>query len=170
MSYANRGKVLESNILTANRYYDQWEKAVIIQAPTPVHIQKVIKNRVTGFLKGKATVDFYGTFKGQALYFDAKETTRPSWPLDNLEAEQIVYLDKQAKQQAICFIVLGFVKEREEYVLPWKVIKEYQANMAAGGRKSIPLADCRERDDIFKVSTAQGFLDYLEPVIIGSLE
>jgi recombination protein U len=163
--YANRGKQLEANILTANRYYDMSGLAVVVQMPTPVKILRIVRNQVTGVLQ-KSTIDFYGTIKGgRAIYFDAKETKKPSFPLSNLEEHQAEHMRKQEKVGATCFIVLEFTQEKEYFLIPFPILEAYLRAAAEGGRKSIPLKDCQERQDIFKLSTSQGYLNYLEPVI-----
>jgi recombination protein U len=166
----NRGKILERNILQANAYYEQRGQALITQMPTPVNITKVVANKVSGYLT-RSTVDFYGTMKGgRSVYFDAKETNEPRFPVANetkLHPHQIEYLGKQHVLGALCFLVVEYTAEQEVYVIPWPVVAKYLKEAAEGGRKSIPIKDCQERDDIFRIQTAPGFLDYMQPALDG---
>lgn len=170
MSRGNRGKVLEKNIIQANAYYEHSKLAVITQMPTPVDITKVIANKVTGFLT-RSTVDFYGTLKGgRSIYFDAKETNEPRFAVANntkLHEHQIEYLRKQHLMSSLCFLIVDFTAEREAYLIPWPVVAKYLEEAQTGGRKSIPLQDCREREDIFLIGTEKGYLDYLAPIHSG---
>jgi recombination protein U len=166
----NRGKALEKNILQANAYYEQQRRAIITQMPTPINITRVVANKVTGYLS-RSTVDFHGSLKGgRAIYFDAKETNEPRFAVaDNtkLHPHQIEYLAKQHLLGALCFLVVDFTAEHEVFVIPWPVVARYLKEAADGGRKSIPIKDCFEKDDIFRVETSKGFLDYLEPALAG---
>lgn len=170
MSRGNRGKVLEKNIVQANAYYIQEGRAHITQMPTPVNITRVVANKVSGYLT-RSTIDFYGSIKGgRAVYFDAKETNEPRFPVANetkLHPHQIAYLEQQHLLGALCFLVVEFTAEREVYIIPWPVVAKYLKAAAEGGRKSISLKDCQDRDDIFKVSTSKGYLDYMQPALDG---
>lgn len=170
MSRGNRGKVLEKNILQANAYYIQEGRAKITQMPTPVNITKVVANKVSGYLT-RSTVDFYGTLKGgRSVYFDAKETNEPRFPFADetkLHPHQIEYLAEQHLLGALCFLVVDFTADHEAYVIPWPVVAKYLKAAEEGGRKSIPLKDCQEREDIFKISTSRGYLDYMRPALDG---
>jgi recombination protein U len=166
----NRGKALEKSILQANAYYEQQLRAIITQMPTPVNITRVVANKVSGYLS-RSTVDFYGSLKGgRAVYFDAKETNEPRFAVANdtkLHPHQIDYLQRQHLLGALCFLVVEFTAEHEVFIIPWEVVAGYLKDAAAGGRKSIPIADCMTRNDIFKVETNKGFLDYLDPALAG---
>jgi len=136
--------------------------AKITQMPTPVKIQKVIGNKVTGILL-QSTVDFHGTMApGRPIYFDAKQTKVKNLPLQNVHEHQVNYLIAQQRLGAICFLVVDFVTENKFYVLPLSVFIDYWHQSNNGGRKSIPLDVFQEHG--FQIPTHLGYLDYLLPV------
>lgn len=174
----NRGKSLEMDIETANMFYKMRKIARIDKAATPIKNLGPLHGRFNEFracYDKASTVDFYGSVKGgKAVYFDAKateiETRYPIADKALFKPHQIEFLNEQHSLGALCFLVIDFTKLREAYFVPWPVVMEYLEAAAAGGKKSIPYSDFVERSDLYKISTAQGFLDYLEPIIIGSYE
>lgn len=176
MGLANRGMGLERIILGANNYYGIAGVAEVVKMPTPVRVKTVTK---TGEVKGyfeKSTVDFYGTLKGgRSIYFDAKETKEPRFDIANeskLGQNQVNFLNKQHALGALCFLVIDFTRQGEAYLVPWPVAVEYYnrgINLPPRARgKSLPILDCQERPDIYRIDTTKGYLHYLESVLTGA--
>lgn len=69
MSYANRGKWLESVITHVNQIYEMNNKAIIRKVPTDINY-----NTRTGkaFFKAKGMVDFVGISNGKMIALDRK--------------------------------------------------------------------------------------------------
>lgn len=173
----NRGKNLELNIEQANAFYKLQGVAEVQKKPTPMKIIGTLKTPgmfKTVFEK-KSTVDFEGVIGGGiSVQFDAKETKTNTMPLhmeDKLHTHQREYLGRCHRLGAICFLVVEFTSLKESYVVPWPVVAEQikkAESLPKGARgKGLHVEECRRRDDIFKISTKKGFLDYLEPVIEG---
>ena len=90
-SFANRGMALENDINETNKYYREYDIALVYKKPTPIRITKTnYQNmRVTdGFFECPSTLDYNGVYKGYYIEFDAKETrskTSFASKLDNIE-------------------------------------------------------------------------------------
>ena len=66
-SFANRGMALENDINETNKYYREYDIALIYKKPTPIRITKTnYQNmRVTdGFFECPSTLDYNGVYKG----------------------------------------------------------------------------------------------------------
>jgi recombination protein U len=171
VSYANRGKAFEGDIIRSNIAYKhkKWafiEKTEPIFKPLP---SGLLPNRLragknhymVGYYEGRGFVDFFGVCQGRALAFEAKSTTnRTSFPLKNFKKEQIEDLAFWNNQGGIAFVLIQFEKQREVYVLPFSELKTWWDDSLAGKRKSIPydwfVLNCE------KVKATRGIiLDYL---------
>jgi recombination protein U len=168
-SHANRGKLLERDIDVAAKYYAFQKKASIIQMPVPVKIKRRQQNGDVLGVMQTSTVDFYGTIEGgRAIHFDAKETTLKSFPMANVHSHQVKHLETEHNLGAISFILVSFVNENEYYIIPFSVFKQYWDHAQSLGKgergKSIPIKDCRERDDIIRLQTTGGYLNIVEAI------
>ncbi|MBG9786576.1 recombinase RecU [Brevibacillus laterosporus] len=139
-SYANRGMAFEQMLELANKQYERKDIAVINKRPTPV---KVLKTEGTNIKKAvydsKSTVDYYGVYKGRAIYFEAKSTkSHTSFSLANISDHQLEHLAKTELNGALCFFLIEFASKREVYFVPYSFIRMYVLNARLGGRKSIP--------------------------------
>ena len=92
-TFANRGMSLENDINESNKYYVDYDIALIYKKPTPIRITKTnYKNmRITdGFFESPSTLDYNGVYKGYYIEFDAKETrSKTSFPIDNIHKHQM---------------------------------------------------------------------------------
>ncbi|MFC4403295.1 Holliday junction resolvase RecU [Gracilibacillus xinjiangensis] len=137
-----RGAALENLINYANEIYLQKGIAVINKRPTPVKVTKSKGTRIiNGFFEEKSTVDFDGVYKGNALYFEAKSTKDPRFPLKNIHKHQIEYMYHAQKAGAICFFIIEFAGPSEQFLVPFDFIHHYVVHADRGGRKSIPYDD-----------------------------
>lgn len=132
MSYANRGKWLESVITHVNQVYEYNNKAVIRKVPTDVNF-----NTRTGkaFFRSKGMVDFVGISNSQMIAFDAKNTKGKSIPFSNIQPHQVDYLQKIKLHGGAAFLLIYFERYQEMYLLD---IDEYVGLEETLDRKSIP--------------------------------
>ena len=139
-TFANRGMSLENDINESNKYYVDYDIALIYKKPTPIRITKTnYKNmRITdGFFESPSTLDYNGVYKGYYIEFDAKETrSKTSFPIDNIH-KQIEYIRKVIKHNGIVFLIVRFSTLNRDFVISGKDIIDYINN---NERKSIPLS------------------------------
>ncbi|MDQ0255656.1 recombination protein U, partial [Evansella vedderi] len=113
----------------------------------------------------KSTVDFDGTYKSMSLYYEAKTTSKPYFPLENVSNHQVEHLIKQANVGALCFFLVHFEKTQDTYVFPLQSLLYYWSRWKAKkrGYRHIPIDDFNTY--AFKVkNTARARLDYLNQV------
>lgn len=146
MGYANRGKAFEKLIQFTNQQYIQKGWALVDQVPIPIQITSEKGNRVSGFKKGKSSVDFIGLAHGRGIAFDAKstkETTR--FPLKNVHDHQVEYLKKYQDQGGTAFFLIHFEKLQETYFVPLGFFLVWWDRSKAGGKKSIPYKEIQQQ-------------------------
>ena len=140
-TFANRGMSLENDINESNKYYVDYDIALIYKKPTPIRITKTnYKNmRITdGFFESPSTLDYNGVYKGYYIEFDAKETrSKTSFPIDNIHKHQIDHLIKVKNHGGISFLVIRFTTLNKTFFLETKKLEEFLYN---NERKSIPLS------------------------------
>lgn len=165
--YANRGMQLESLVEYMNEVYERKQRAAIEKIPTAVKVLKAEGNKIKSAVYIKhGTVDYTGTYLGRALWFDAKSTqSLTSFPLSNLHDEQMLRLSAHRKNNAICFLLVQFVKLQRTFLLPYEVLESSwnQRHTGIRGSNSISLATFEK--EAFEVSkSTYGPLDYLSSV------
>ncbi|AMY05065.1 Holliday junction resolvase RecU [Staphylococcus condimenti] len=154
MSYANRGKWLESVITHVNQIYEMNNKAIIRKVPTDINY-----NTRTGkaFFKAKGMVDFVGISNGKMIAFDAKNTKGKSIPFNNIQPHQVDYLQKIKAHGGAAFLLIYFERYQELYALD---IDEYVGLEETLDRKSIPYSYF---ENIEPVQSRNGIaFDYLD--------
>ena len=139
-TFANRGMSLENDINESNKYYVDYDIALIYKKPTPIRITKTnYKNmRITdGFFESPSTLDYNGVYKGYYIEFDAKETrSKTSFPIDNIHKHQIEHLKRIMNCGGIGFLIVRFTNINETYYLPIESLLCFLEN---NSKKSIPL-------------------------------
>lgn len=168
-THRNLGMQLEREIESSNLVYQHKGIAVVQKIPTPF---KPIRDRKGNFSKlipaKKSTVDFIGCLNGRGIAFDAKETKRPSLPLDNVHEHQVRYLKRYKDCGGYAFLLVRFVKHQETYILPIKEFIKWHDAVPNGGRKSIPYEWFIENCE--SVWSRNGIaLDYLHPFLVGKV-
>jgi recombination protein U len=160
-----RGSAFEELIGMTNRLYQQHGLAVIQKVPTPItpiEVNNASHIITTAYFEKKSTVDFMGIAQGVALCFDAKETQYKSFPLKNIHAHQIEFMQAFRQQEGVSFLLVSFKKTREVFFLPCEALVQYHKEAVAGGRKSIPY---EAFDQQYIVHNKGGFpVHYLEAV------
>lgn len=158
ISHANRGKTFEKLIDITNTQYKNRSVASIHKLPTPVHINKTVRNKVWGTLTKGELVDYIGIFEGHAIAFDAKSTKVPRLPLANIQQHQYEFLKRWHRNDGVAFLLVEFAEGREVYYLPFVLLEEYYSDQSK--RKSIPYKAFEEQG--FLVESKNGYLlDYI---------
>lgn len=163
-TFANRGMSLENDINETNKYYLDYDIALIYKKPTPIRITKTnYKNmRITdGFFESPSTLDYNGIYKGYYVEFDAKETkSKTSFPIDNIHKHQIEYIKKVIKHGGIVFLIVRFTLLDKNYILKGKDLIQF---IDSNDRKSIPLSYFEENCYKIDIKYAPR-LDYIKYV------
>lgn len=137
-----RGQAFEYTLDYTNQIYKNKGIALINKRPTPV---KVIRSKGTkvlsGFFEAKSTVDYDGIYNGKAIYFEAKTTKLPRFPLDMIHDHQIKHLNQVEKQGAISFLIVEMRSIQDVFLIPNNMLQKYIKDAKKGGRKSIPIDD-----------------------------
>lgn len=165
MPKKNDGMIFETMLNVTNQMYNNRGEAIINKRPTPV---KVLRTRGSQILnavyEGRSTVDYDGVVQGRMIAFEAKSTIQAArFDLDMIAHHQYDYLARCHAHDAICFVLAFFIKSQAIYLIPFELLREYWTAAAAGGRKSIPIAELNER--AVKFGTAgRAPVDYLPHV------
>ena len=163
-SFANRGMALENDLNETNKYYREYDIALIYKKPTPIRITKTnYQNmRITdGFFESPSTLDYNGVYKGYYIEFDAKETrSKTSFTINNVHNHQIEYIKKVIKQGGIVFLIVRFTLLDKNYILKGKDLINFIDN---NDRKSIPLSYFEENCYKLDIKYAHR-LDYIKYV------
>lgn len=163
-TYANRGMGLENDINISNKYYIDYDIALIYKKPTPIRITKTnYQNmRITdGFFETPSTLDYNGIYKGYYIEFDAKETkSKTSFPINNIHKHQINHMEKVIKHHGIVFLIIRFTQLNKDYLIKGEDLMEFIKDTS---RKSIPLSFFEEK--CYKIDIKYSpRLDYLKIV------
>ena len=163
-TFANRGMSLENDINETNKYYLDYDIALIYKKPTPIRITKTnyTNMRITdGFFESPSTLDYNGIYKGYYIEFDAKETkSKTSFPIDNIHKHQIEYIKKVIKHGGIVFLIVRFSTLNKDFVIKGKDLINY---IEGNERKSIPLSYFEENTYKIEIKYAPR-LDYIKVI------
>lgn len=167
MGYFNsrglRGSSLEEFINLTNNVYKEKNLAIIQKIPTPitpVKISKENKNITLAYFNEKSTVDYLGVVQGIPVCFDAKETSKPFLPLQNIHSHQIDFMQTFEGQKGVAFILVYFKMYDKYFYLPFKTLKTWWSNAKNGNRKSIPFSAFEEKYMIRSIGNF--YVHYLE--------
>ena len=134
-----RGSTLEDLINISNEKYKDAGLGLIQKIPTPikpVNIDKETRHITLAYFDQKSTVDYIGVVQGIPVCFDAKETAAENYPLQNIHAHQIEFMDNFEKQKGVAFIILSFTKKDENYYIPFRDVRRFWKRAQEGGKKS----------------------------------
>ncbi len=161
-----RGSALEDLINYSNELYENDELLLIQKVPTPItpiNIDKETRHITLAYFDQKSTVDYIGAVQGIPVCFDAKECHTKTFPLQNIHAHQVEFMNKFEKQGGIAFFLIHFTAEDIFYYLPVSELNEYWERSLKGGRKSFRFEELNE--EYFFHSEKNGtFLPYLEMI------
>lgn len=160
-----RGSTLEDLINHTNDSYREKKLALIQKIPTPitpVSIDKESRHITMAYFDQKSTVDYIGAVQGVPVCFDAKECAVSTFPLQNVHAHQVAFMEEFEKQGGVAFIILYFTAKDEMYYVPFEELNRFWARMQEGGRKSFTYD---ELDKSWKIRSYRDiYVHYLEPL------
>ncbi len=134
-----RGSTLEEFINRTNERYMEQGLALIQKIPTPitpVRIDKEHRHITLAYFEQKSTVDYIGAVQGIPVCFDAKECNVDTFPLQNIHAHQVEFMERFEKQGGIAFFIIYYSHRNELYYMPLAEIKIFWQRGQEGGRKS----------------------------------
>ena len=117
-----RGSAFEEFLNRTNEKYLEQGLALIQKIPTPITpiaIDKVSRHITLAYFDQKSTVDYIGVVQGIPVCFDAKECNSDTFPLANVHAHQVT-----------------FMEQFEFYYLRFSLLKRFWQRKEVGGRKS----------------------------------
>ena len=169
-SFANRGMGLENDINETNKYYRDYDIALIYKKPTPIRITKnnyQSMRVIDGFFECPSTLDYNGIYKGYYVEFDAKETkSKTSFTINNIHEHQIDYIKKVLKHNGIVFLIVRFSLLNKDYILGGKELIDF---INDNERKSIPLSyfedNCYELN--IKYAPRLDYIKYVDKLVIN---
>jgi len=158
-----RGSTLEEFINHTNQRYLEQGLALIQKIPTPitpVRIDKEHRHITLAYFEQKSTVDYIGAVQGIPVCFDAKECNTDTFPLQNIHAHQVGFMEDFEKQGGISFFIIYFSARNELYYMKFQEIKKFWKRAHEGGRKSFRY---EELDPNFFMQLKNGFfVPYLD--------
>ena len=160
-----RGSTLEELVNLTNEKYRQNGLALIQKVPTPIKpIQMDQESRriTLAYFEQKSTVDYIGAVQGVPVCFDAKECATSTFPLQNVHAHQISFMEEFEKQKGVAFLLIYFSKHNAFHYLPFRELKVFWDRAESGGRKSF-LYEELDQNYVIKAGNG-GFVHYLEPL------
>ncbi len=134
-----RGSALEEFVNRTNERYLENGLALIQKIPTPitpVAIDKESRRITLAYFDQKSTVDYIGSVQGIPVCFDAKECHTDTFPLANIHAHQVEFMERFEGQGGIAFFLIFYTKREEFYYLQLSLLKKFWERMLEGGRKS----------------------------------
>lgn len=160
-----RGSTLEELINHTNDSYREKRLALIQKIPTPitpVSIDKESRHITMAYFDQKSTVDYIGAVQGVPVCFDAKECAVSTFPLQNVHAHQVAFMEEFEEQGGVAFIILYFTAKDEMYYVPFRELNRFWMRMQEGGRKSFTYD---ELDKSWKIRSYRDiYVHYLEPI------
>lgn len=164
-SHANRGMLLESDLNLTNTYYLDNNIAVIYKKPTPIKIVRIAldyRKCATineAYFQSPTTTDYNGLYKGKYIDFEAKEIQgRKSFPLNNINSQQIKHIRRVLNHGGIAFIVVRFSILNKTFLLKGE---DLITIIDSNNRKSIPLSTFESKGYIIK-EAYRPRLDYIK--------
>lgn len=134
-----RGSTLEEFINHTNERYTDMGLALIQKIPTPitpVKIDQANRHITLAYFDKVSTVDYIGAVQGIPVCFDAKECRADTFPLQNVHAHQMDFMEKFERQGGISFLLIYYTAREELYYMRYKQIRKFWDRAQAGGRKS----------------------------------
>ena len=92
-----RGSAFEEFLNRTNEKYLEQGLALIQKIPTPITpiaIDKVSRHITLAYFDQKSTVDYIGVVQGIPVCFDAKECNSDTFPLANVHAHQVTFMEQ----------------------------------------------------------------------------
>lgn len=158
-----RGSVLEDIINKTNEKYLESHLALVQKIPTPItpiKMDQESRHITLAYFDQKSTVDYIGAVQGIPICFDAKESARDTFSLQNIHEHQVEFMKNFEIQKGIAFFILYFSQREEFYYLRLSELLPFWERAKNGGRKSFRYEEL-SKDYFFKAE--QGlFVPYLD--------
>lgn len=157
-----RGSTLEDMINRTNEAYRQNGLGLIQKVPTPITPVEMNQSRQIklAYFEKKSTVDYIGAVQGIPVCFDAKECAQDTFPLQNVHAHQLSFMQDFERQRGVSFLILYYTHRDLFFYLPLRFLETFWQRMETGGRKSFKLEEMPEQ---FRVRRSGEYLcHYLE--------
>lgn len=163
-NHANRGVLLEDLIELANQQYRKKGIAVIHKVPSKwIPIRNGKGKIVSAKIDEKAAVDFIGRYGGTPIAFDAKSVAKDDkWYFRFMPDHQFEFLKDWHKDGAKSFLLIGFWKTEEFFVIPFEFLEEKRTVWLNGGAASLKLEELRELFPVVRIKNRGIVLDYLK--------
>ncbi|MBR1628578.1 MAG: Holliday junction resolvase RecU [Lachnospiraceae bacterium] len=158
-----RGSALEDYINHTNETYRQHGLALIQKVPTPItpiEIDKQSRHITLAYFDQKSTVDYIGVVQGIPICFDAKECHTTTFPLQNIHAHQMKFMEDWQNQEGVAFFLIYFTGEDVFYYMTFEEALHFWNRAMQGGRKSFRMDELDKRF-FFRVAQAL-FVPYLD--------
>lgn len=158
-----RGSGLEDLLNLSNEIYRGSHIALIQKIPTPItpmEIDRHTRHITLAYFDKQSTVDYIGVVQSIPVCFDAKECASDTFPLANVHAHQIAFMQEFEEQRGISFLMLSFTHRDEIYFLPFRSLLRYWQRMEQGGRKSFTYEEMDRRFPVRR--TPEVPIHYLE--------
>ena len=160
-----RGSTLEEFLNRTNERYLEQGLALIQKIPTPitpVQIDKEHRHITLAYFDQRSTVDYIGAVQGIPVCFDAKECNADTFPIQNIHAHQVTFMEQFEKQDGVAFLIIYFSKKNELYYMTLAELKKFWDRAENGGRKSIRYD---ELNPIYFMQLKNGcFVPYLDAI------
>ena len=104
-----RGSILEDFINRTNEKYLESKLALIQKIPTPItpiKIDQENRHITLAYFDQKSTVDYIGAVQGVPVCFDAKESAKDTFSLQNIHEHQVEFMKNFEIQKGIAFFLL----------------------------------------------------------------
>lgn len=123
---SNKGKYLESIINNSILYYELNEIALFRKNYPQYKILKVTNNNFLGKFIQKADVDYYGVYNGHFICFEAKQTSKEKFSLNNIMEHQDKFLKQIILMGGKSFLILHFICSNEFFKIDYSKIIDYK--------------------------------------------
>ena len=161
-----RGSSFEEFLNRTNEMYSEQGLALIQKIPTPITpiaIDKESRHITLAYFDQKSTVDYIGAVQGIPVCFDAKECNTDTFPLANIHAHQVTFMEAFEKQGGVAFILVSFTKREEFYYLRLSLLRRFWQRREEGGRKSFRFDELNEEYFMsLKNNCFVPYLDYIQ--------
>ena len=139
-----RGSTFEELINATNELYAEKALALVQKIPTPItpiEIDKQSRHITLAYFEKDSTVDYIGVVQSIPICFDVKECNTDTFPLRNIHAHQLHFMERFEQQGGISFLLVYFTARNEFYYLPFRVLKHYVNRVEEGHPKNFKYAE-----------------------------
>lgn len=129
---------------------------------TPIEIDKETKHITLAYFDQVSTVDYVGVAQGVPICFDCKECAVDTFPLQNVHAHQVRFMEDFEAQGGVAFLLILYTSRDLIYYMNCEELRFFYERQEKGGRKSIRFEELKEEN--FHPKGDNLFINYLEYV------